>query len=168
MAAPLYIASVPVFLHYLERARGIVAKTKGKEDVLGQKLAPDMFSGAQQFASAAGFALRGTYPLIGMSIPEFPSAAMDRDGILARIDFAHERLVTLDPGAFDRAEEQRVRHLAGFADLDQAAGDYLRFFALPNFMFHLSMGFAVLRAGGIDIGKSDFDGLHDYPPGFRF
>ncbi len=39
---------------------------------------------------------------------------------------------------------------------------------MPNFLFHLSMGFAVLRAGGLEIGKGDFDGLHEYPRGFRF
>jgi hypothetical protein len=38
---------------------------------------------------------------------------------------------------------------------------------MPNFLFHASMAFAILRANGIEIGKADFDGLHDYPPGFR-
>lgn len=169
MAAPaLYQASVPVFLHYLEQARGLVSACRGRPELLEGKLAPDMFSAAQQFATAAGFSLRGTFPLIGEPVPEFPSAAMDREGILTRIDFAHERLVTMDPAAFEGAEARRIRHLAGFADLDQRGADYLHLFAIPNFMFHLSIGFAVLRQGGMDIGKADFDGLHDYPPGFRF
>lgn len=168
MAPALYTASVPVFLHYLEQARGLVAQCRTQPDLLEAKLAPDMFSGAQQFASAAGFALRGTFPLIGERTPDFPEAAMDYDGVLARIDFAHERLVSLDPATFDGAEDRNVRHIAGFAELDQKAGDYLHLFAMPNFLFHLSMGFAVLRQGGLEIGKSDFDGLHDYPQGFSF
>ncbi|MEC7763469.1 MAG: DUF1993 family protein [Pseudomonadota bacterium] len=169
MAAPaLYQASVPVFLHYLEQARGLVSACRGRGELLEARLAPDMFSAAQQFATAAGFALRGTFPLIGEAVPEFPSAAMDREGILARIDFAHERLVTMDPATFEGAETRRIKHLAGFADLDQSGAQYLNMFAMPNFVFHLSIGFAVLRQGGLEIGKADFDGLHDYPPGFRF
>lgn len=69
---------------------------------------------------------------------------------------------------FQGAETRRIRHRAGFAQLDQPGAEYLQLFALPNFFFHLSMGFAVLRQGGIEIGKSDYDGLHDYPQGFRF
>ncbi|WP_298492417.1 DUF1993 family protein [uncultured Maritimibacter sp.] len=168
MAPVLYTASVPVFLHYLAQARTLVEATRGSPALLTGKLAPDMFSGAQQFASAAAFALRGTYPLAGEPIPDMPTAPMDRGGLLERIDFAHEQLVRLDPASFDGAETRRVRHIAGFAELDQAGGEYLHLFALPNFFFHLSMAFAVLREGGLAIGKGDFDGLHDYPQGFSF
>jgi hypothetical protein len=44
----------------------------------------------------------------------------------------------------------------------------LHLFGMPNFLFHTSLAFAILRAQGVEIGKADFDGLHDYPPGFRF
>jgi hypothetical protein len=77
-------------------------------------------------------------------------------------------LATLEPAAFAAAESRRIRHRAGFADLDQTGAEFLHLFGLPNFMFHLSMGFAVLRQRGLDIGKADFDGLHEYPHGFRF
>jgi len=46
---PLYVASVPVFRHYLERARGLVAKTGDDGDLLAARLAPDMFTAAEQF-----------------------------------------------------------------------------------------------------------------------
>ncbi|WP_238365081.1 DUF1993 family protein [Mesobacterium pallidum] len=165
---PLYAASVPVFLHYLDRAGRLVRRTAEAPERLGNRLAPDMFSGAQQFASAAGFTLRGTLPLIGREIPAFPQADMHPNGLLDRFEFARRALLDLDPADFAGAETRRVTHRAGFADLDQTASEYLHLFALPNFFFHLSMGFAVLRESGMDVGKSDFDGLHDYPPGFRF
>jgi hypothetical protein len=167
MAPALYTASVPVFLHYLEQARGLVSRARNPA-LLKAKLAPDMFSGAEQFASVADFALRGTFPLVGAAAPALPSGPMDREGILARLDFARSEVEALEPSAFEDADTRLVRHRAGFAELEQSGAEYLHLFAMPNFLFHLGMGFAVLRAEGLDIGKSDFDGLHDYPPGFRF
>lgn len=168
MTPPLYTASVPVCLHYLSRSRRLLRATRGRSDLLRERLAPDMFTAGQQFASAAGFALRACCPLAGQPMPDFPALEMDHDGILARIGVAEECLKGLDPADFDGAETREVSHIAGFAELSQSGADYLHLFAMPNFMFHLSMGFAVLRQRGLDIGKSDFDGLHDYPPGFRF
>ncbi len=72
------------------------------------------------------------------------------------------------PEAFEGAETRRVQHRAGFAELDQSGREYLTLFGMPNFMFHLSMAFAILRQNGVEIGKADFDALHDYPHGFRF
>ena len=48
--------------------------------------------------------------------------------------------------------------------LDQSAADFLYLYGMPNFMFHLTMGYAALRASGVALGKADFDGFHAYPP----
>ena len=87
---------------------------------------------------------------------------------LPRIVAAKLALDALPPEAFAGAEGRRIRHRAGFAELDQSGAEYLHLFGMPNFIFHTTMAFAVLRAQGIEIGKADFDGLHDYPHGFRF
>ncbi|MCB1333924.1 MAG: DUF1993 family protein [Roseivivax sp.] len=169
MTAPaLYTASVPVFQHYLARAQALVRLSQGDPEMLNARLAPDMFTAAQQFATAAGFALRGALPLVGAEIPAFPDLGMDRDGLLARFAFVLGHLDGLNPADFDGADTRPVSHRAGFAELTQPCAEYLHLFALPNFFFHLGMGFAVLRQRGLTIGKADFDGLHDYPPGFRF
>jgi uncharacterized protein len=52
--------------------------------------------------------------------------------------------------------------------LDQTGADFLYLYGLPNFFFHLTMGYAALRAAGADLGKADFDGFHAYAAGFRF
>jgi uncharacterized protein len=150
----LYAASVPVFLHYLPR----IADLAGKGN-LGAALA-DGFSAGQNLTTAVRFSLRACCPLAGVDVPALP------DGIPAQVALAEATLQALNPADFDPA--RRIRHRAGFADLDQSAQDYLHLFALPNFFFHLTMGYAALRAQGADIGKADFDGLHHYPPGFRF
>jgi hypothetical protein len=109
--------------------------------------------------------LRTSFPLAGLAVPQLPDPPPDRAGLSARIRAAEAALDTLDPAAF--AEPRRIRHRAGFADLNQTGADFLHLFGMPNFLFHTSMAFAILRANGIEIGKADFDGLHDYPPGFR-
>ncbi len=166
-SSPLYTASVPVFRHYLSRLNGFLDRTAGREAVLTARLAPDMFTCGQQIATASGFALRTAFPLAGLPVPVLPEPPPDRDGLAVRIAAAQEALATLDPGAFAAAGTRRIRHRAGFADLDQSGADFLHLFGMPNFLFHTSMAFAILRANGIEIGKADFDGLHDYPPGFR-
>lgn len=168
MTPPLYDASVPVFRHYLARAKLLVGHMGGKEEILTARLAPDMFTAAEQLATAAGFALRGTFPLVGLAVPDFPDLGLDAPGLEARIDFADQHLAGLSVAAFEGAEALLVQHRAGFAELEQTGHDYLTLFAMPNFMFHLSMAFAILRQSGVTIGKADFDGLHDYPQGFRF
>lgn len=168
MTPPLYTASVPVFRHYLDRARGLLDRVGGDEAILSARLAPDMLTCAEQFATAAGFSLRTSYPLAGEPVPVFPDLGMDAGGLEARIVFADDRLLALMPEAFEGAETRRVQHRAGFAELDQSGREFLTLFGMPNFMFHLSMAFAILRQNGVEIGKADFDALHDYPHGFRF
>ena len=167
MADPaLYTASVPVLRHYLSQAKGLVRRAT--PEMLGARLAPDMFTGAEQFATAAGFALRIACPLAGRAVPEFPHLGMDGEGLRARIAFADDQLASLEPTDFAGAEDRMIAHRAGFAELEQTGADFLHLFGMPNFLFHLSMGFAVLRQSGAEVGKADFDGLHTYPHGFRF
>lgn len=164
---PLYTASVPVFRHYLARLSGLLDRTDARPRVLTARLAPDMFTCGQQIATASGFALRTAFPLAGLAVPTLPEPPPDRAGLADRIAAAQAALDGLDPAAFSGAEARRIRHRAGFADLDQSGAEFLHLFGMPNFLFHSSMAFAILRANGIEIGKADFDGLHDYPPGFR-
>ncbi len=164
----LYAASVPVFGHYLNRLSAMVGRTAGQEHLLQGRLAPDMLTAAQQVATAASFALRVTYPLAGRPVALAEDHGLDRIGLGRRIAAAQTGLADLRPDEFAGAESRRIRHRAGFAELDQSGVEFLHLFGMPNFIFHTSMAFAVLRQAGLEIGKADFDGLHDYPPGFRF
>jgi hypothetical protein len=165
---PLYVASVPVFRRHLDLTRRLLDRVAGREAVLAARLAPDMFTCGQQIATASGFALRTAFPLAGLPLPALDEPPPDRAGLARRIDDTQTALASLDPAAFVDAAARRIRHRAGFADLEQDGADYLHLFGMPNFLFHTTMAFAILRAQGLDIGKADFDGLHDYPPGFRF
>jgi uncharacterized protein len=166
MTPPLYTASVPVFLHYLDRIGGLMSHAT--PDLLTRRLAPDMFPLGQQLATAMRLALRVSYPLAGLPVPQDVAAGTDGAGLRERLAATRAALEVLSPAAFAGAEDRTIRHVAGFSELEQDGASFLHLFGMPNFLFHTAMAFAILRANGADIGKADFDGLHDYPPGFSF
>ncbi|MGY0195174.1 DUF1993 family protein [Leptothrix sp. BB-4] len=171
---PLYEASVPVFLHFLERLDGIVAKVEracasspdaaqAEADWLGARLAPDMLAWGQQVETAANFALRGCRPLVGLPVlPGEPPGSVA--GLRSRIGRIRAELAAMRPADFAAAEGRRIRSRAGEAELDLPAGEFLQRHLLPNFFFHLGMAYAIARARGLPLGKPDFDGQHVYPP----
>jgi hypothetical protein len=155
----MYQASVPVFRHYLSRVSDIVAVAG--PDALDARIA-DSFPARQQFATAAGFSLRIACPLAGREVPDLPQ------GLGPRLAVARALLGSMTPADFEGAETRVIRHRAGFADLEQSGADFLYLYGLPNFFFHLTMGYAALRAAGVPLGKADFDGFHAYPADFHF
>jgi uncharacterized protein len=157
----LFHASVPVFLHYLVQMRGLVDRAD-----LTARVA-DAFPAGQQFATAIGFTLRVSYPLAGRDIPQL-HGPHDAKGLMARISATEAALRTLSEKDFVGAEGRMIRHQAGQAVLEQTGADFLHLYGLPNFFFHLTMGYAALRAAGANLGKADFDGFHAYPADFRF
>ena len=155
----MYQASVPVFRHYLSRVSDIVAVAG--PDALDAQIA-DSFPARQQFATAAGFALRIACPLAGREVPDLPQ------GLGPRLAVARALLGAMTPAEFEGAESRVIRHKAGFAELEQTGAEFLPLYGLPNFFFHLTMGYAALRAAGVPLGKADFDGFHSYPADFHF
>lgn len=155
----MYQATVPVFRHYLARVAEMVEKA-GPE-ALETRIA-DAFPAGQQFATAAGFAVRVACPLAGREVPDLPQA------LGPRLAVARAMLGAMTPAEFDGAETRIIRHQAGLAVLEQSGSDFLHLYGLPNFFFHLTMGYASFRAAGVPLGKADFDGFHSYPDGFRF
>lgn len=156
---PLYTASVPVFRHYLDRVAAMVERAGPQ--ALDHRIA-DSFPARQHFATAAGFALRIACPLAGRAVPDLPAA------IGPRLAVARATLGGMRPEEFAGAEERVIAHRAGLADLEQDGAAFLHLFGMPNFLFHVTMGYAALRAAGVALGKADFDGLHSYPEGFSF
>ena len=155
----MYQASVPVFRHYLSRISDIVA-VAGPEALSAQ--IADTFPAGQQFATAAGFALRIACPLAGREVPDLPQA------LGPRLAVARAMLGAMTHAEFEGAETRVIRHQAGFATLEQTGVEFLHLYGMPNFFFHLTMGYAALRSAGVPLGKADFDGFHSYPRDFHF
>ena len=170
MAIGLHQASVPVFLRYLDRLLALVDAAEAQaqsrdlaaQDILDARLAPDMLPFGTQVQIAANFASRACFPLAGQAIPaegEFPATF---DGLRDRIARVSALLATLEPEAFQGGESRVVESKAGDTVITLAAPEFLLQYALPNFFFHLSAAYAILRAQGLAIGKEQFDGFHSY------
>ena len=161
----LHAAAVPPALRALARADALLDVAEGTDPAaLGARLDPDAFDCAEQIRAVADFALRATLPLAGRELPEPPERADPR----ASLAFARRHVEGLSEAEFDGAEVRRIRHRAGFADLDQTGAESLHLFALPNLWFHLSIAHATLKVAGVPVGKADFDGFHEDPAGFSF
>ncbi|WP_159808405.1 DUF1993 family protein [Litoreibacter roseus] len=153
-------ATVETVKYYLSRADHILVRLSDETDpdtLLAVRIAPDMFDTGFNFAIAIQFAARALCPPAGLDVPEIP----DRYTCETLRKFADEIADLIAPiRATDLVRD--VSHAAGDAELCQTAADYVTRFALPNMIFHLSLAYAGLRHGGMDIGKADFDGLHRY------
>lgn len=170
MAISLYQASVPVFLRYLARLEGLVSAAQSHAE-LGQldaatlltaRLAPDMLPFEAQVQTATNFALRTCYPLVGQSIAPYGDFPATFTGLRSRIEHVVALLNALPPAEFEGAESRILESKAGGAVVRLAAPEFVLHYALPNFFFHVTVAFAILRNCGVAIGKEDFDGLHSY------
>lgn len=165
MSTALYEASVPVFLRYLGRLDHLVATAQAHPQgaaLLTARLAPDMLPFAMQVAVASGFTQRACFPLAGEAIPAeavFPSTFV---GLHARIAHAAGLLESIGGSQFEGAEQRIVESRAGDALVSLPGPAFLYQYALPNFFFHLTAAYAILRQQGVALGKQDFDGWHAY------
>ena len=167
---PFYRASVPVFVGVLDRLEAMLAHAEAAlgplyPAALTRRPYEGMMPTAQQVATAAQFTLRTAFPLIGRRPPELRDP-LDGPGLLARIEGARGLLRGLDPEEFTHSGRRVIRAQAGIAHLELPAEQFLNQFGLPNIYFHHAMAHVALKQAGVVLGKADFDGLHEYPPGF--
>ncbi len=172
MSIDLYDASVPIFLRYLNRLDGLVDAAESHatshhidlSNLLQASVAPDMLPFATQVHIAAYFALRACFPIVGKPIPtggEFPATAL---GLHQRIAHVVALLNTLHAAEFAGREAAVLESTAGNALISLPAPEFLLQYALPNFFFHITTAYAILRSQGVAIGKAQFDGFHLYEP----
>jgi uncharacterized protein len=170
MTISLFNASAPVFQRYLGQLSALLtsaeqhakAQALSEASLLQARLAPDMLPLATQVEIAANFALRTCYPLAGLPLPAYPPSAHTFAGLQAYIAQVLQMLSALHMETFDAAAERHIESQAGNALVRLPAAQFVLHYALPNFFFHTSMAYAILRQQGVPVGKQDFDGFHSY------
>ncbi len=170
MPVGLYEASIPVFLRYLERLAGLVDVAESHvrshrieaEELLTARLAPDMLPFETQVRIAANFTLRTSFPLVGRDVPPYGEFEVSFAGLRECITRATDLVSSLEPALFEGSESRILESKAGNALLTVPAPEFLFQYALPNFFFHLTTAYSILRSRGVAIGKADFDGFHSY------
>jgi hypothetical protein len=131
--------------------------------LLTARLAPDQFPLVRQIQSACDSAKLNAARLAGKEAPKHPDTEQTFDEIRKRIQAVLAYLDTLTPADFEGAATRRVE--LSFLEGKYVLGaDYLREMGTPNFYFHVTTTYAILRHNGVDLGKRDYLGgltLHD-------
>jgi hypothetical protein len=166
MAISMYQASVPVFTHFLGALRAVLVKGEAQAAamkvepavLLQARLYPNMFPLTRQVQIAADFAKGAPARIAGREPPAYPDTETSFAELYARIDRTLAFLPTLPAASIDGQEERTIELKVGGRPMTFKALPYLLNFALPNFFFHASAAYAILRHNGIDLGKRDFMG----------
>ena len=160
-------ASIPVFEIGLNALSAVLDKGEAyaaakKFDpavLLHTRLAPDMFDLTRQVQVATDQARRGASRLAGVEPAAFEDTETTIAQLKARLAKTIANLKTLDTKAIDASADREIVFPLGGGKSGQMKGaDYLNHFVLPNYYFHLTMAYAILRHCGVDIGKRDFIG----------
>jgi hypothetical protein len=155
---PLLTKSLSALDTLLSKAEAF-AKEKGlsDSDLLNQRLAPDMFPFKKQVQVACDNAKGAAARLSGTEAPVFDDTEETFAELHARIQKTQEYLNTFTEGSFKDGAERQVT-LPYFPAKYMTGFDYAREYVLPNFFFHVSMAYAILRKEGAPIGKADYMG----------
>ncbi len=166
MQNPYYEFTIPVFIRALTNLKAILIKAKAfalekgmsEADLLGARLAPDMYPLVKQVQIASDNAKGAAGRLAGVEIPKMEDTEATFDELCVRIDKTLTYLNTFTPEQFAVAAEKKI-HLTWMPEgKNYAAPDYLRYFVLANLYFHITTAYDILRNQGMPVGKTDYIG----------
>ena len=158
-------ASIPVFEQGLNALSGIltkadtfaIAKKIDPAVLLGTRLAPDMLPLVRQVQIVTDQAKGGSSRLAAVDAPKFEDNEATIDQLKIRLKKTVDFVKSLDSKQIDASGERLITFPLGPVNKGTMNGaDYLNHFVLPNFYFHLTTAYAILRHCGVDIGKFDF------------
>lgn len=157
---------VPALIHSLTAMSKILAKAEAhaevkklKPEVIPQlRLIADMLPFWRQITIACDHAKGMSARLAGVEVPGFADTESTLAELQDRIAKTVAFISTIPAEAFADADARVISVKAGPRELSFPAPQYYAGYALPNFYFHLSMAYAILRSNGVEIGKVDFLG----------
>jgi len=166
MQATMYAFSVPVFVKTLGNLSAILDKAAAFAELkkidaavlLNMRLAADMFPLLRQVRIACDFAKGATARLAG----EEPPTWEDNETTIAELQLRIERTIAFvqafDTHRFVGAESRKVPVMMRGAPVECVGLPYLAHAVLPNFFFHATTAYDILRHAGVELGKRDFIG----------
>lgn len=166
MSLSMYQASVPVFVRALENLSAILHKGAAHAQArkidpgvfVNGRLYPDMLPLARQIQIATDHARGAGARLAGLERPPYADTETTFDELQLRIANTIAYLQALKPEQVDGSEQRAVTIPVRGNNVAFEGQAYLLDFAFPNFWFHVVMAYAILRHGGVEIGKLDFLG----------
>jgi hypothetical protein len=167
MSVSLHQLSVPTFERCLTALLAILDKAEAHAkarnfdptNYLGLRLAPDMFPLVRQVQTCCDNAKNGSARLAGATAPAFEDKEATFAELRDRVSRTLAVLKTFDAKAIDAAADRDIVFPAGpTVKFRMQGANYLVHWVLPNFYFHLTTAYDILRAAGVDVGKRDFLG----------
>jgi len=161
MSFTIYEASAPVFIAALTNMQAWLDKAlaEGKDEavLMAARLAPDMLPLPAQFQIASDTAKGAIARLAGVDAPSMADTEANFAELKARCQRTIDFIQSVERAAFEDAEDRQVVLKFPNGSGYQFTGrGYLTGFVLPNFFFHVTTAYAVLRANGVSVAKPDF------------
>nr|WP_210333769.1 DUF1993 family protein [Mesorhizobium sangaii] len=162
----MYEASVPVFSERLKALSTILAAAEQNalerkidpQVFLTSRLAPDMFALTRQVQIATDHAKGAPSRLAGREVPSYEDNEASFADIQARITKTLDLLATFSAADFDGSDDKVIELKLGGRERSMPGLQYLLHVAMPNFYFHLTTAYDILRHNGVPLGKATFLG----------
>jgi uncharacterized protein len=155
----VYRVTLEAFLGVLDKALAH-AETKKFDPAIYMtlRLRPDMLSFRSQVQNFCDSAKNVSSRLAGVEPPRYEDDETSVAELQARVRKTLDYIATIDEAALDAGAEREIVFRLGPNKMKMRGDDYLLHFALPNFYFHLTTAYDLLRYAGVEIGKRDFLG----------
>jgi hypothetical protein len=169
MSISMYTASIPLFKQMLNSLNAVLAKAEthaaerkiDPDALLHARLFPDMFSLMRQVQIATDFAKGVSARLAGVDIPEHEDNEKTFADLQARVTKTLTFIDGLSATQIDGSETREIILRPGTPKEKKLNGQaYLIHYALPQFFFHVTTAYAILRHNGIEVGKRDYIGSY--------
>jgi uncharacterized protein len=166
MSLSMYQASIPVFIRGLGNLSAILAKAATHAEAkkiepsvfINARLAPDMYPLFRQVQIASDVAKGCAARLAGIEVPSYEDNETTFPELQGRIAKTVAFLQSMSPSQIDGSEQRPISLKLRGNEVSFLGQPYLLGFVLPNFYFHLTTTYAILRHNGLEIGKQDFIG----------
>jgi hypothetical protein len=166
MQISMYQASAPRFANTLKNLSAILDKAQAHADakkidprvLTAARLYPDMFPMSRQVQSACDTAKGAVARLAGVEIPVHEDTEQTFEELKARIAKTITFIQTIQPAQVDGSEDKEVVLKFRSGEVKFKGMQYLLGHALPNFYFHVTTAYDILRHNGVEVGKRDYIG----------
>ena len=160
MALSLYDASIPVYLQMLRNLSAIMDKAEAQGGDLAAymeaRLAPDMHPFSRQIQMVSDAAKGGAARLAGVAPPSMPDTETTWAELKERLAKTIDFVSSIKPEQVNGDENRTVELPLPGRTMTFTAKDFLFNFGLPNFFFHVTTAYGLLRKQGVPLGKMDF------------
>ncbi|MEX0752787.1 MAG: DUF1993 domain-containing protein [Xanthobacteraceae bacterium] len=166
MPISMYSVTVPVFIQHLNALSGILDKAAAHAEakkvdpsvLLGMRLYPDMYSMGRQVQEATRHAARVTSALASVDAPDLPNTETTIPELKARIAKTVAFLQGLKPAQIDGSDGKEIKLKFSSGERTYTGLSLLLGHSLPNFYFHCTTAYDILRHAGVELVKRDFIG----------